>query len=89
MDEKNLQSHCAHDSRGDDPRHSDPLSVGNITVFFVIPTKTVLNSLSGASFIFFYELYFLSCALILGVSREKSYCRDADASEKRADIRTD
>ena len=60
---KNLQSHGTHESRAYDPRPSGqypqkkqcPQTNGRrpFWVVFVIPKKTVLNSLSGASFIFF------------------------------------
>ena len=63
---KNLQRHGTHDSRADDPRPSGqypqkmqcPQTSWRqpLWVYFVIPRKTVLNSLSGASFIFFLWL---------------------------------
>ena len=81
MDWKNLQRHRTHDSRGDDPRHSGqyPQKMQRpetswrwpFWVFFVIPTKTVLNSLSGASFIFFlWIILFELCPHIRCQSRK-------------------
>ena len=71
--EKNLQGHGTHDSRADDPRPSGqypqkmqcPQTSWRrpLWVIFSVPIKTVLNSLSGASFIFFlWTILFELCS---------------------------
>ena len=79
---------CTHDSRADDPRHSGQYpqkcnahkqAEGDHFESFLLYLKKLFWILFQvlASF-FFYESYFLSFALILGVSREKSYCKDGN-----------
>ena len=83
-EQKNLHGRCTHDSRADDPRHSGQYpqkcnahkqAEGDHFESFLQYLKKLFWILFQvlASF-FFYESYFLSYALILGVSREKSYC---------------
>ena len=80
----NKKGRCTHDSRADDPRHSGQYpqkcnahkqAEGDHFESFLLYLKKLFWILFQvlASF-FFYESYFLSYALILGVSREKSYC---------------
>ena len=70
---KNLQRHGRHDFRADDPRPSGqypqkmqcPQTSWRrpLCVIFSVPIKTVLNSLSGASFIFFlWTILFELCS---------------------------
>ena len=73
MSWKNCRSHWAHGSSADDLRHDGQYSQKMqslqtswrrpLWVIFSVPIKTVLNSLSGASFIFFlWSILFELCS---------------------------